>query len=87
MSINSSSLCPKSIFFVTATDILSPGLDIIGKRTWRIYPEVIEFDALDVTFDTGTYWSIFYLSVWKRCKSTSFVSSNAVLYTKILAIR
>jgi len=87
MTVYSSSLCPKSIFFVTATDILSPGLDIIGKRTWRIYPEVLEFAALDVIFDTVTYWSIFYLSVWKRCKSTSFVCSNVVLYIKILAIR
>jgi hypothetical protein len=87
MTVYSSSLCPKSIFFVTATDILSPGLDIIGKRTWRIYPEVLEFAAFDVIFDTVTYWSIFYLYVWKRCKNTSFVYSNVVLYIKVLAIR
>jgi len=43
-----------------ATDIHSPGLDIIGKRTWQIPPEVFEFAALDVIFETGTYWSIFY---------------------------
>jgi len=42
------------------SDILSPELDIIGKQTWRIQPEVFEFAALDAIFETGTYWSIFY---------------------------
>jgi hypothetical protein len=68
-----------------ATGILSPWPDIIGKRTWRIHPEVLEFAALDVIFETGTYWSTFYLSVWKRYKSTLFVCSDVIL-NKILAI-
>ena len=60
MSVYFSSLCSKSLFFVMATDILSPGLDLIGKRTWRIHPEVFEFAALGVIFETGTHWSSFY---------------------------
>lgn len=86
MNVYFPSLCPKRVFFVMANDILSPGLDIIGKRIWRIYPEVLEFAALDVIFETGTSWSIFYLSVWKSCKTTSFVCSDVVLYIKSLQL-
>jgi len=60
MCVYFSSLYSKGLFFVMDSDILSPELDIIGKQTWRIQPEVFEFAALDAIFETGTYWSIFY---------------------------
>jgi hypothetical protein len=69
-----------------ATDILSPGLDIVGKRTWRIYPEVHEFAVLDVIFETGIYTGRSFTYLCVKDASTSFVCSDVAVYIRSLQL-